>query len=204
MLFLCPDREWQINIRNIFHVIASMWSQTCGNNIQYVWLNNPEAFLVNTLEGPRCHWPEAAACYQSFLTRRPYRGSRFEHHYLAVIVSSLCLRSRHHKKRLTDFWWGDASLFSELTQVVQGQPDLFIITCLKMTRPLCAMMNLLSLWEEITCCVSSWGSDYQATRRIFDHLRGILITRLLDFFRWRLPLILTAASCDETAALFWT
>lgn len=29
------------------HVIANLWQQ---HTVQYVWLNNPEAFLVNTLE----------------------------------------------------------------------------------------------------------------------------------------------------------
>lgn len=55
----------------------------------------------------------------------------------------------------------------------------------KNDSPLCTVMNLLSLWDEITCCVSSRGrvicSDYQAMHRIFDYLRGLLIILLLDF-----------------------
>lgn len=55
----------------------------------------------------------------------------------------------------------------------------------KNDSPPCSVMNLLSLWDEITCCVSRRGrvmrSDYQAMRRIFDYLQGMLITLLLDF-----------------------
>lgn len=55
----------------------------------------------------------------------------------------------------------------------------------KNDSPPCTMMNLLPLWDEITCCVSSWGrvirSDYQAMHQIFDYLQGMLITLLLDF-----------------------
>lgn len=55
----------------------------------------------------------------------------------------------------------------------------------KNDSPPCTMINLPSLWDEITCCVSSWGrvrrSDYQAMHQIFDYLQGMLITPLLDF-----------------------
>lgn len=75
--------------------------------------------------------------------------------------------------------------FMLLTHVVQGQQDLFHNNAPKNDSPPCSMMNLLSLWDEITCCVSSWGrvirSDYQAMHRIFDYLQGMLITLLLDF-----------------------
>lgn len=77
----------------------------------------------------------------------------------------------------------------------------------KNDSPPCTMMNLLSLWDEITCCVSSWGrvirSDYQAMHRIFDYLQGMLITLLLDFSVT--PAINPHHSLvDETAVLFWT
>lgn len=69
--------------------------------------------------------------------------------------------------------------------MVQGQQDPFHHNVPKNDSPPCSVMNLLSLWDEITCCVSSRGrvirSDYQAMHRIFDYLQGMLITLLLDF-----------------------
>lgn len=53
----------------------------------------------------------------------------------------------------------------------QGRQDLFQNNAPKNDSPPCTVLDLSSLWVQITCCVSSRGrvgrSDYQAKHRIF-------------------------------------
>ena len=170
-----------------------------GINIHVIKTRTPEESwcIINTrvtLEEPWVSLTWRGCMPSIIITRHPHRRvailtSLFGRDcQLTTFEVTLNKRDGFTTPRLP-FWCADISVSSfcptALTHVVQGQQDLSVIMFPKNDSPRCSVMNLLSLWDEITCCVSSGGrvihSDYQAMLRIFDYLQGMLITPLLDF-----------------------
>lgn len=144
-----------------------------------VWLFSPWVSLTSV------------CCIPSIiLTRKPHWGCDISSVIAPLFVAQFVwghIKEAPESSTVCDIWYRriSFSLFPSVGTHGSRTAGPFHNDAPKYDSPLCSVMNLLPQWDEITCCVSSWGtvirSDYQAMHRIFHYLQGMLITPLLDF-----------------------